>query len=157
MKPFGLKNAPATFQRLMECVLAGLNGEQCLIYIDDIIVFSRTFSEHLDRLHKVFSKLEEAGLKLRTSKCHFAQKVVRYLGHEVSADGIHPDPAKTEAVSNYQVPRNAKELKQFMGLSNYYRRFVKDYSKIAELLFKLLTKELRCQKFLMELFLPECI
>ena len=139
--PFGLTNAPATFQRLMECVLAGLNGEQCLIYIDDIIVFSRTFSEHLDRLHKVFSKLEEAGLKLQTSKCHFAQKVVRYLGHEVSADGIRPDPAKTEAVSNYPVPRNAKELKQFMGLSNYYRRFVKDYSKIAEPLFKLLTKE----------------
>ena len=126
----------------MECVLAGLNGEQCLIYIDDIIVFSRTFSEHLDRLHKVFSKLEEAGLNLRTSKYHFAQKVDRYLaGHEVSADGIRPDPAKTEAVSNYPVPRNAKELKQLMGLSNYYRRFVKDYSKIAEPLFKLVTKE----------------
>ena len=139
--PFGLTNAPVTFQRLMECVLAGLNGEQCLIYIDDIIVFSRTFSEHLDRLHKVFSKLEEAGLKLRTSKCHFAQKVVRYLGHKVSTDEIRPDPAKTEAVSKYPVPRNAKGLKQFMGLSNYYRRFVKDYSKIAEPLFKLLTKE----------------
>ena len=78
--PFGLTNAPGTFQRLMEFVLAGLTGEQCLIYIDDIIVFSHTLPEHLDRLHKVFSKLE---LKLRTRKCHFARKVVRYLCHEV--------------------------------------------------------------------------
>lgn len=74
--PFGLTNAPATFQRLMEFVLAGLTGEQCLIYIDDIIVFSHTFPEHLDRLHKVFSKLEEAELQLQTRKCHFARKVV---------------------------------------------------------------------------------
>ena len=76
--PFGLTNAPATFQRLMECVLAGLTGEQCLIYIDDIIVFSSTFQEHLDRLERVFLKLQGAGLKLRSEKYHFVQKAVKY-------------------------------------------------------------------------------
>ena len=139
--PFGLINAPTTFQRLMECVLAGLTGEQCLIYIDDIIVFSSTFQEHLDRLERVFLKLQDAGLKLRSEKCHFVQIAVKYLGHVVSAEGICPDPAKTEVVVSYPVPTNAKEVKQFMGLCNYYRRFVRDYSKIAALLFKLLGKE----------------
>ena len=139
--PFGLTNAPATFQRLMECVLAGLTGEQCLIYIDDIIVFSSTFQEHLDRLERVFLKLQGAGLKLRSEKCHFVQKAVKYLGHVVSDKGICPDPAKTDVVANYPIPKNAKEVKQFMGLCNYYRRFVKGYSEIAAPLFKLLSKE----------------
>ena len=135
--PFGLTIAPATFQRLMECVLAGLTGEQCLIYIDDIIVFSSTFQEHLDRLERVFLKLQGAGLKLRLEKYHFVQKAVKYLGHVVSDKGICPDPAKTDVVANYPIPKNAKEVKQFMGLCNYYRRFVKGYSEIAAPLFKL--------------------
>eukprot|EP00731_Ephydatia_muelleri_P010157 Em0005g743a len=139
--PFGLTNAPATFQRLMECILAGLTGEQCLIYIDDIIVFSASFPEHLERLTNVFLKLQDAGLKLKSEKCKFVQKAVKYLGHVVSAEGICPDPAKTEVVVSYPVPTSAKEIKQFMGLCNYYRRFVKDYSKIAAPLFKLLSKE----------------
>lgn len=139
--PFGLTNAPATFQRLMECVLAGLTGEQCLIYIDDIIVFSSTFQEHLDRLERVFLKLQDAGLKLRSEKCHFIQKAVKYLGHVVSAKGICPDPAKTDVVANYPIPKHAREVKQFMGLCIYYRRFVEGYSEIAAPLFKLLSKE----------------
>lgn len=125
----------------MECILAGLTGEQCLIYIDDIIVFSASFPEHLERLTNVFLKLQDAGLKLKTEKCNFAQKAVKYLGHVVSAEGIYPDPAKTEVVVRYPVPTSAKEVKQFMGLCNYYRRFVKDHSKIAAPLFKLLSKE----------------
>eukprot|EP00731_Ephydatia_muelleri_P037796 Em0565g3a len=140
--PFGLTNAPATFQRLMECILAGLTGEQCLIYIDDIIVFSASFPEHLERLTNVFLKLQDAGLKLKSEKCKFVQKAVKYLGHVVSAEGICPDPAKTEVVVSYPVPTSAKEIKQFMGLCNYYRRFVKDYSKIAAPLFKLLSKRM---------------
>ena len=138
--PFGLTNAPATFQRLMECVLAGLTGEQCLIYLDDIIVFSSTFEEHLQRLTNVFIALRKAGLKLKPSKCFFAQKEVHYLGHVVSAAGVSPDPAKVEVVSSYPVPTNVKELRQFLGLANYYRRFVPDFSKIAEPLHKLLRK-----------------
>eukprot|EP00731_Ephydatia_muelleri_P031108 Em0022g622a len=84
--PFGLTNAPATFQQLMECILAGLTGEQCLIYIDDIIVFSASFPEHLEWLTNVFLKLQDAGLKLKTEKCKFVQKAVKYLGHVVSAE-----------------------------------------------------------------------
>ena len=81
--PFGLTNAPATFQRLMECVLAALTDEQCLIYLDDIVVFSKTFQEHLRRLTNVFHALESAGLKLKASKCHFAKRKVNYLGHSI--------------------------------------------------------------------------
>ena len=138
--PFGLTNAPATFQRLMECVLAGLTGEQCLIYLDDIIVFSSTFDEHLQRLANVFAALRGAGLKLKPSKCFFAQKEVHYLGHVISTAGVSPDPAKTEVVSSYPIPTDSKQLRQFLGLANYYRRFVPDYSKIAEPLHKLLRK-----------------
>ena len=91
-------NAPATFQRLVECVLGGLTGEQCLIYIDGIIDFSSTFQEHISCLERVLVKLQDAGLKLRSWKCHFVWKAVKYLGHVVSADGICPDPTKTEVV-----------------------------------------------------------
>jgi transposase InsO family protein len=139
--PFGLTNAPATFQRLMECVLAGLTGEQCLIYLDDIVVFSKTFEEHIARLTNVFQALRQADLTLKLSKCDFAQREVKYLGHIVSAAGVRPDPTKIEAVSTYPVPNNVKELRQFLGLANYYRRFVADYSNVAAPLHKLLTKE----------------
>ena len=138
--PFGLTNAPATFQRLMECVLAGLAADQCLVYLDDIIIFSESFAEHLHRLHQVLSRLQEAGLKLRPSKCHFVKREVRYLGHIVSEDGVRPDPSKTNAVSSYPTPTNVKELRQFLGLANYYRRFVENYSHIAEPLHQLTRK-----------------
>ena len=136
--PFGLTNAPATFQQLMECVLAGITGEQCLIYLDDIIVFSKTVDEHLKRLTSVFLALRNAGLKLKPAKCYFAQSKVHYLGHVVSAAGVAPDSTKITAVTSYPVPTNTKQLRQFLGLTNYYRRFVLNYSKIAELLYKLL-------------------
>ena len=145
--PFGLTNAPAMFQRLMECVLAGLSGEECLIYLDDVIVFSVSFKEHLERLARVFGALQKAQLKLKLSKCHFAQREVRYLGHIVSEKGITPDPSKTEAVSSYPPPQNQKELKQFLGLSNYYRRFIPGYANIAEPLNKLLRKDQHKLKF----------
>ena len=90
---FGLTNATATFRRLMDCVLAGLTETQCLIYIDDIIVFSRSFPEYLQRLRNIFKALRGAGLKLKLSKCHFAKGEVNFLGHVVSAAGIHPDRA----------------------------------------------------------------
>lgn len=135
--PFGLTNAPSIFQRLMACVLSGLTSEQCLIYIDDFIIFSATFSEHLVRLRKVFQRIQDAGLKLKASKCRFVQPKVCYLCNIVSADGVEPDPAKIQAVINYPVPTNVKELRQFLGLANYYRRFVQDYSRIASALFKL--------------------
>ena len=156
--PFGLTNAPATFQRLMECVLAGLVPSECLIYLDDIIVFSTSLADHLTRLEAVFQCLQQAGLKLKPSKCHFARKEVQYLGHIVSAEGIKPNPAKTTAVSTYPVPQNVHELRQFLGLANYYRRFVKNYSQIAEPLHQLTRKTAKgyqwtpsCQKAFVEL------
>ena len=105
------------------------------------MVFSKSFQEHLKRLTNAFHALRSAGLTLKLSRCHFAQKEVKYLGHIVSAAGIRPDPAKIEAVSTYPVPNNTKELRQFLGLANYYRRFVAGYSKIVEPLHKQLTKD----------------
>ena len=112
--PFGLTNAPATFQRLMECVLAGLTYEQCLIYLDDIVVFSVTFDQHLERLRAVFQHLDNAGLKLKPNKCHFAKGEIRYLGHVVSRQGIQADPEKTSAMTSFPVPSDIKELRQFL-------------------------------------------
>ena len=147
--PFGLTNAPATFQRLMECVLAGLTGEHCLTYLDNIIVFSSTFEEHLTRLSNVFIALRKAGLKLKPSKCFFVQKEVHYLGYVVSVAVVSADPAKVEVVSSYPVPTDVKQLRQFLSLANYYWRFVPAYSTIVEPLHKLLRKA--CQEAFVEL------
>ena len=111
---FGRTNTPATFQRLMECTLAGLVGDQCLIYLDDVIIFSSTFEEHLKRLASIFDRLRAAGLKLKAKKCHFVQEQVTYLGHIISSKGIEPDKAKLTAVTSYPTPQNTK------GISNYY-------------------------------------
>ena len=99
--PFRLTNAPATFQRLMEYVLAGLAGEECLIYLDDVIIFSSSFKDHLLRLTKVFQALQKVGLQLKPTKCQFAHREVKYLGHIFFEQGIKPDPDKLKAVSDY--------------------------------------------------------
>ena len=118
---FGLTNAQATFQRLMECALAVLIEERCLIYIDDIVAFGKSFEEYLERLRNVFQPLQQAGLMLKLNKCHFEQREVKYFGHTVSAAGVCPDPAKTEVLSTYPVSESVKELRQFLGHTNYYR------------------------------------
>lgn len=99
--PFGLVNAPATFQRLMEIVLAGLARDCCLVYLDDVVVLGKTMDEHQDNLTKVFSRLREAGLKLKPKKCRLTQQEVEYLGHLVTKNGISTDPKKLEAVRNF--------------------------------------------------------
>ncbi|GFV82332.1 retrovirus-related Pol polyprotein from transposon 17.6 [Trichonephila clavipes] len=104
--PFGLCNAPATFERLMETVLKGLTFEACLIYLDDVIIGGRTFEEHLQNIRKVLSKLSDANLKLNPSKCKFFQKEVNYLGHIISAEGVRTDPEKVSAVKNWKRPEN---------------------------------------------------
>ena len=134
--PFCLTNAPATFQRLMGCVLAGLTEEQCLIYLDDMVVFSKTFEENIERLGNVFRALPQAGLTLRLSKCDIARPEVKFLGHIVSAAGVCLDPTKIKAVSTYPVPNSVKELRQFLGPTNYYHWFVVEYSKIVGPLHK---------------------
>ena len=136
---FGLKNAPASFQRLMERCLAGLDLRICLAYLDDIIVFGRTVEEVIERLEVVLKRLGDFGLKLKTSKCKLFQTRVRYLGHVVSKDGVEPDSEKVNAVKEWLThpPTNAKELQTFVGFSSYYRCFIEGFSKIARPLHSL--------------------
>eukprot|EP00731_Ephydatia_muelleri_P038701 Em0868g1a len=138
--PFGLCNAPATFQRLMDRVLSGLKWSSCLVYFDDIIVVGTTFQEHLHHLTSVFTRLRGAGLKLKPKKCTLCRQQVTFLGHIVSTDGVATDPSKTEAVSKWPIPQNRKEVQQFLGLANYYRRFVKDFALISKPLQRLTEK-----------------
>ena len=141
--PFGLCNSPATFQRVMTHVLRGLEWDICLVYIDDLIIFSRTFDEHLLHLEQVFKRLREANLRLKPSKCHFVKPKVEYLGHVVSAEGLKPNPAKIRAVQEFPVPTNATGVKAFLGLCNYYRRFIKGFAQIASPLNKLTSKNVK--------------
>ena len=166
--PFGLSNAPATFQRLMESVMGDLNFNTLLLYLDDILVFSKTYEEHLQRLEVVLQRLRQHGLKIKPSKCHFLRKECHYLGHVVSSSGVSTDPGKTKAINNWPRPKSEKELRSFLGLAGYYRRFVKHFSKVAAPLHALLSKEgcqkgrkrhrptIQQQQAFMELWSPEC-
>ena len=136
--PFGLTNAPATFQRLMEASMGEMHLKECLIFLDDILIFSSTFDEHLKRLEAVFYKLEKHNLKLKPSKREFFMREVKYLGHIVSEEGIRTDPEKIEALKTWPIPENVKSLRSFLGFAGYYRRFVKDYAKIIKPLNDLL-------------------
>lgn len=138
--PFGLCNAGSTFQRLMDMVMAGLAFEMCLVYLDDVIVFSTTIEEHFERLRSVLSRLKDAGLKLKPSKCRLLQKHVAFLGHVVSEQGISTDPMKVEAVTQWPVPTNLREVRAFVGLCSYYRRFVKNFAAISAPLHNLAKK-----------------
>ena len=130
--PFGLTNAPATFQCLMENCLGELHLSWCIIYLDDIIVFSDDPKEHLTRLRGVFAKLAKAGLRLKPSKCKFFKTKITYLGHIVSSKGIEMDPKKVEAVKNWTIPRTVMGVQSFLGFTNDYRRFIRGYAHVAK-------------------------
>ena len=115
----------------MDRVLAGLHWETCLFYLDDIIVFATTWEEHLDRLRQVFERLRHAKLKLGAEKCTFAAKEVSYLGHRVTEEGLLPDPLLLAAIREINPPKNATEVRSFLGLAGYYRRYVKNFAAIA--------------------------
>ena len=136
--PFGLCNAPATFQRLMERCMGDLNLRDCLIYLDDIIIFSTTFEEHLERLQAVFARLQDHNLKLKPVKCKLFRRKVSYLGHVVSEAGIHTDPNKIDAIQNWPVPNSVREVRRFLGFAGYYRRFIKGFASIVRPLNDLL-------------------
>lgn len=143
--PFGLKNAPATFQRVMDNVLKGLQGENCLVYMDDIIVFSTSLQEHLVYLSKIFQRLRETGFKIQMDKCEFLKKEVAFLGHIVTPEGIRPNPAKIKAILDYPIPRTTKEIRGFLGLLGYYRKFIKDFAKITKPLTSCLKKDAKIE------------
>jgi len=129
--PFGLCNAPATFMRLMEMVLADIVWCQCLVYLDDIVAFGDSFEKAWINLKAVFIRLRAANLKLKPKKCEFFRAEVEYLGHEVSRDGVRPSPGKVAALHDWVAPKSLSEVRTFLGFAGYYRRFVKDYSQTA--------------------------
>lgn len=139
--PFGLKNAPATFQRLMDQVLSGLQGNELFVYLDDIVLYSSSLREHETKFERLAARLRAANLKLQPDKCEFLRPEVMYLGHIIGKDGVRPDPKKIEAVRNFPLPKNPKTIKQFLGLAGYYRRFIPGFSKVAKPLTELLKKE----------------
>ena len=133
--PFGLAQVPAYFQRLINEVLTDCNF--AMGYLDDIIIFSKTEEEHLQHLEEIFERLRKAGLKLKLQKCSFFEKHIQYLGHLISDEGIQPLPEKLESIAKMPVPKNAKQVKQFLGLVGYYRKFVPHFSDIARSLTQL--------------------
>src|SRR5260221_5894826 len=136
----GLSNSSATFQRLLNLVLTGLNYVQCMTFIDDIIIYSATVGTHLERLEAVLLRIKAAGLKLRPEKCKILRKRVRFLGHIISEQCVTTDDEKIRAVSSWPVPAKLKSLRSFLGLCCYYRRFVKGFAELAAPLHALTRK-----------------
>ena len=128
--PFGLSNAPAVFQELMSVVLLGL-GDFAIAYLDDILVFSPTLEDHLQHLDTIFDRLRKHDLKLKLKKCNFLESETNYLGFIIGKDGIKPDPKKVEAIRSLPIPTFVREVRSFIGMSSYYRRFIPNFSEIA--------------------------
>lgn len=141
--PFGLCNAPATFERLMEKVLRGLLSKKCLVYLDDVIIFGKNFYEMLENLKVVFLRLREANLKINPKKCVLFRKNVKYLEHVVSADGVTTDPKKIAAIRDWPAPHTKKQLRSFLGFCSYYRKFVKGFSSLAKPIYALTENQIK--------------
>lgn len=141
--PFGLCNAPATFERMMDSVLRGLKWKICMCYLDDVIVYSSNFDEHIRRLRIVLKCLHDAGLILNRKKCAFGQKKLKILGHLVDQEGIHTDTEKIEAIQKFPTPACVTDVRSFLGICSYYRRFVPNFADLARPLHNLLKKGIK--------------
>ena len=139
--PFGLTNAPATFSRMMQAVLAGLQWQSCLVYLDDIIIFSKTFEDHLSDVDRVLKRLIDRGLSCKAKKCELFRSEVIYLGHKITKHGVSADPAKIKAITEMPEPENLTQLRSFVGCCSYYRRLIKKFAKIAAPLTTLMKKD----------------
>lgn len=137
--PFGLKNAPSTFQRVMDNILREYLYKFCFVYMDDVVIFSKSLHDHLIHIKQIFSKFREFNLKVQLDKSEFLCKEVAFLGHIITPEGIKPNPSKIKAVQEYPLPKTVKEIKSFLGLVGYYRRFIQNFAKI-------LTPFTRCLK-----------
>ena len=138
--PFGLKNAPSTCSRVMSKIFEGENGRTCMVYLDDCISMSVGLDQHLINLRILFNRMRKYDLKLKPSKCYFAQKSVSYLGHKISAEGIIPDPERTETIREFKIPKTQTDVRSFLGFCSFYRKFIQNFSVIARPLNKLLQK-----------------
>ena len=138
--PMGLTNAPATFERLMDLIMTGLNWKNVLIYLDDILIFGKDFEEYYTNLREVLERLRNARLKISPKKCHLLKSTVTYLGHVISNGEIRSDPEKTKLIDIFPVPKNTKEVRSFVSLASYYRKFVHNFAQIATPLTSMLEK-----------------
>jgi hypothetical protein len=137
--PFGLKNAPSHFSKLMFQALGDLKFVK--IYLDDITIHSPDFYSHVAHISQVLQRLQKANLRLNSSKCTWFASQVKLLGHIVSTNGVAMDPAKVEAVQSFKAPQNVKQVQQFLGICNYYRRFIKDFAKVSQPIATLVCKD----------------
>jgi hypothetical protein len=138
--PFGLTNAPASFQSIMNKIFHPLLRKCVLVFMDDILIYSPTLSEHTQHLHQVFEILQENNFFVKESKCVFGQQELEYLGHLITANGVATEPSKIVVVTNWPVPSTIKQLRGFLGLTGYYRRFIQHYGMISAPLTTLLKK-----------------
>jgi hypothetical protein len=139
--PFGLTNAPATFQALMNDVLHPFLRRFVLVFFDDILIYSSSWSDHLRHVRAVLKTLRQHHLFAKCSKCSFDESTVAYLGHVISSDGVAMDQQKVQAVADWPMPRTVRAIRGFLGLASYYRKFIRDFGSITEPLTRLLRKE----------------
>lgn len=141
--PFGLKNAPSTFQRFMNRVLKPIINKICIVYMDDILIFSETPEKHLADIQTVLQLLEKENLKIQLDKSYFFQTEIVFLGHKISEKGIEPNPEKIEVVKNFPLPKSVKEIKSYLGMIGYYRKFIPNFSKLTKPMTKYLKKDIK--------------
>ena len=139
--PFGLKNAPATCQRMLARVFHGLIGKHYFVYIDDIVIFGNTLQEHNQNLELVIKRITDLGLKLEPKKCEYLKPQLEYLGHAITKEGVKPSTGKIDKIINFKRLKKIKDVQSFLGSAGYYRKFIRNFSTIAKPLKKLIQKD----------------